>query len=388
VAPVAGNVPARAAPSGPVTSGAGDDDLKSQLRADLEAYLQEHGTAEHVSAAGLSVNLPDRRSTIDVSAGTTTFGGSVPVGPDSVWQIGSNTKAFTSVLLLQLEAEHRLSIDDTLGKWLPQYPQWRDVPIRRLMNMTSGIATYDDQPAWYADYAANPHADFSPERLVGYVLDAPATSGYSYSNTNYVLAQMIIERVTRESYQDQLYRRLIEPLGLCDLYYRPDVYPASVTSREPAGYLFNDQFPLPQLLGQDVSRDTLSWARGAGGIISTTSDMTRWERALYGGRLLPPQQQAELESLVSTATSQPIARTSATDPRGYGLGVAQLTDEELGTFWFYQGESLGFRALHAYFPDSGLIIAFGLNSGTADANDQSATLMKSVYDTLRANGLI
>jgi D-alanyl-D-alanine carboxypeptidase len=194
--------------------------------------------------------------------------------------------------------------------------------------------------------------------------------------------------VTGESYQDQLYRRLIEPLGLCDLYYRPDVYPASVTSREPAGYLFNDQFPLPQLLGQDVSRDTLSWARGAGGIISTTSDMTRWERALYGGRLLPPQQQAELESLVSTATSQPIARTSATDPRGYGLGVAQLTDEELGTFWFYQGESLGFRALHAYFPDSGLIIAFGLNSGTADANDQSATLMKSVYDTLRANGLI
>jgi D-alanyl-D-alanine carboxypeptidase len=336
----------------------------------------------------LSVSLPGRRSTIDVAAGTTTFGGSVPVRPDSVWQIGSNTKAFTSVLLLQLEAEHRLSIDDTLGKWLPQYPQWRDVPIRRLMNMTSGIATYDDQPAWYADYAANPHADFSPERLVGYVLDAPATSGYSYSNTNYVLAEMIIERVTGESYQDQLYRRLIEPLGLCDLYYRPDVYPASVTSREPAGYLFNDQFPLPQLLGQDVSRDTLSWARGAGGIISTTSDMTRWERALYGGRLLPPQQQAELESLVSTATSQPIARTSATDPRGYGLGVAQLTDEELGTFWFYQGESLGFRALHAYFPDSGLIIAFGLNSGTADANDQSATLMKSVYDTLRANGLI
>jgi len=168
VAPVAGNVPARAAPSGPVTSGAGDDDLKSQLRADLEAYLQARGAAEHISAAGLSVNLRDHRSTIDVSAGTTTFGGSVPVRPDSVWQIGSNTKAFTSVLLLQLEAEHRLSIDDTLAKWLPQYPQWRDVTIRRLLNMTSGIATYDDQPAWYADYAADPHTYFSPERLVGY----------------------------------------------------------------------------------------------------------------------------------------------------------------------------------------------------------------------------
>ena len=141
VAPIAGHVPAHAAPSGPVTAGAGDDAVVSQLRADLEAYLQARGVAENVSAAGLSVNLPGHGSTIDVAAGTTTFGGSVAVGPDTVWQIGSNTKAFTSVLLLQLEAEHRLSIDDPLGRWLPQYPQWRDVPIRRLLNMTSGISS-------------------------------------------------------------------------------------------------------------------------------------------------------------------------------------------------------------------------------------------------------
>jgi D-alanyl-D-alanine carboxypeptidase len=386
LAPIAGNVPAHAASAGPATAGAGDDDLKSQLRADLEAYLQARGAAEHISAGSVSMNLPDRRPTIDVSAGTTTLGGSVPVRPDSVWQIGSNTKAFTSVLLLQLEAEHRLSIDDPLGRWLPQYPQWRDVTIRRLLNMTSGIASYDLMPAWYADYAADPHTYFSPERMVGYVLDAPATSGYSYSNTNYVLAEMIIERVTGDSYQNQLYRRIIDPLGLCDLYYRPDVYPASVTSREPAGYFFVNGFPMPQLLGRDVSRDTLSWARGAGGIISTTSDMTRWERALYGGRLLPPQQQAELESLVSTTTGQPIARTSSTDPEGYGLGIAQATGEELGTFWFYEGGTLGFRTVHVYFPDSGVIFAIGLNSITAD--DQIGTLVTSLYDTLRANGVI
>jgi D-alanyl-D-alanine carboxypeptidase len=174
VAPITGSVPAHAAPSGPATAAAGDDAVASQLRADLDAYLQARGAAEHISAAGLSVNLPGSRSTIDVSAGTTTFDGSVPVRPDSVWEIGSNTKAFTSVLMLQLEAEHRLSIEDPLGRWLPQYPQWRDVTIRSLLNMTSGIATYDDEPAWYADYAADPHTDFSPERLIGYVLDAPA----------------------------------------------------------------------------------------------------------------------------------------------------------------------------------------------------------------------
>jgi D-alanyl-D-alanine carboxypeptidase len=385
VVPIAGNVPAHAAPSAPPTAGAGDA-VVSQLRADLNAYLQARGAAEHISAAGLSVSLPGSRSTIDVSAGTTTFGGSVPVRPDSVWQIGSNTKAFTSVLLLQLEAEHRLSIDDPLGRWLPQYPQWRDVTIRRLLNMTSGIPTYDDQPAWYADYAADPHTYFSPERLVGYVLDAPATSGYSYSNTNYVLAEMIIERVTGDSYQDQLYRRLIDPLHLRDLYYRPDVYPAWVTSREPAGYFFHHDFPLPQLLGRDVSRDTLSWARAAGAIISTMSDLTRWERALYSGRLLPPKQQSELESLVSLTTGQPISSTSASDPRGFGLGVAQITDPELGTLWFYEGQGFAFRVVHAYFPDSGLIIAVGLNSATED--DQIATLTKTVYDTLRAEGLV
>ncbi|CCH89570.1 (Serine-type) D-alanyl-D-alanine carboxypeptidase [Modestobacter italicus] len=379
VAPLAGTAAAHPAPSTGVAA---------QLRADLDAYLQERGAAEHVSAAGVSVSLPGRRSTIDVTTGTTTFGGSVPVRADAVWQIGSNTKAFTAVLVLQLEAQHRLSIDDTLGQWLPQYPQWRDVTIRRLLSMTSGIPTYDDQPAWYADYAADPHRSFSPEQLVGYVVDAPATSGYSYSNTNYVLAEMIIERAAGRSYAEQLYRRIIEPLGLRDLHYRPDVYPAWVTDREPAGYLFNPDFPLPGLLGQDVSRDTLSWARSAGAIISTTSDMTRWERALYSGRLLPPQQQAELESLVSTTTGQPIASTSATDPQGFGLGIAQLSTPQLGTFWFYEGQTLGFRAVHAFFPESGLIIAFALNSSVEGSNDQIGPLMQTLYETVEAAGLI
>ena len=104
----------------------------------------------------MSVSLPDRDSSIDVSAGTMTFGGSESVRPSSVWQIGSNTKAFTSVLLLQLEAKGRLSIDDPLARWLPEYPQWGDVTIRRLLSMTSGIPTYDAQPAFSADYVADP----------------------------------------------------------------------------------------------------------------------------------------------------------------------------------------------------------------------------------------
>jgi D-alanyl-D-alanine carboxypeptidase len=116
VAPRVGAAPAYAAPSAPVVCAEVDDDLlQAELRADLEAYLQARGVAEHVSAAAMSVSLADCKSSLDVSAGTMTFGGSEPVPPDSVWQVGSNTKAFTSVLLLQLEAEDRVSIDDPLG---------------------------------------------------------------------------------------------------------------------------------------------------------------------------------------------------------------------------------------------------------------------------------
>ena len=99
-----------ARPSAP--SAAGDASLAGDLRADLASYLHDHTSDEHVSAAALSVSLTGSQSAIDVSAGTTRFGGSRPVTPDSVWQIGSNTKAFTSVLLLKLEAQHKLSIHE------------------------------------------------------------------------------------------------------------------------------------------------------------------------------------------------------------------------------------------------------------------------------------
>jgi D-alanyl-D-alanine carboxypeptidase len=375
--------PPLAAPA--VASVAADPALVADLRADLEGYLGARGEAEHVSAAALSVSIRGQEATVDVGAGTTQYGGSVPVQPDALWQIGSNTKAMTSVLLLMLEAEGRLSIDDTLGRWLPQYPQWAGVPLRRLLSMTSGIPTYDTQPAFLADYAADPLREFTQEELVGYVVGAPATTGYSYSNTNYVLAEMVVERVTGTSYANQLSARLLEPLGLEDTYYRSHLYSAQVTARLPAGYYTRTGEPeLSPLAGRDVSRDSLSWARGAGGVLSTTADMTWWARVLYEGWLLPPQQQAELLSLVSTATGEPIEGTTPQDPGGFGLGVAQLTDA-LGTFWFYEGQTLGFRFLHAYFPESGLVVALGLNSSPDE--DQIGVLATSVYDTLVAHGV-
>jgi D-alanyl-D-alanine carboxypeptidase len=359
--------------------------LTRDLRDDLETYLRLRGQAEHVSAAVLSVNIRGRAHTIDVAAGTTQFGGSQPVAANSIVQIGSNTKAFTAVLMLQLEAENRLSIDDTLGQWLPQYPRWREVTIRSLLNMTSGIPTYDAESAFMKDYAAHPAAFFSQQRLVSYVTRAPRKPGYTYSNTNYVLAEMIIEKATGDSYAHQLYRRILQPLNLRDLYYREHLYPPRVTAREPAGYFFLDQArPLAPLLGRDLSRNSLSWARSAGGIVGTLSQMTAWDRALYSGVLLPARQQAELLSLVSTTTGKPIQSTSPKES-GFGLGVQQGTNDKFGTHWAYKGGTFGFRTLHVYLPASGLVIAVSLNSFPSD--DQIGALMASLYDTLATHGV-
>jgi D-alanyl-D-alanine carboxypeptidase len=387
VAPATAAAPAHGVRQTSAPTGAHHARLRRQLHADLEKYLTAFRTSEHVSAAALTVSMPGHRRAVDVGAGTMRFGGGRPVSRTSMWQIGSNTKAFTSVLLLQLEAMHRLSINDTLGKWLPQYPQWRRVTIKSLLNMTSGIPAYDNQSAFWSAYAAHPYRNLSPRQLVKYAERGKPTTGYSYSNTNYILAGMIIAKAGHRSFAHQLETRIIKPLHLRNLSYRADYYPRRVTRREPAGYFFTNQIPeFSRFMGRDVSRQTLSYGQAAGGIIATTRDMTIWERALYRGRLLPAKQQGELLSLVSKATGKPIKRTSLRDPDGYGLGVGQGTNTIWGTFWFYEGATLGFRTLHLYFPRSGVIMAMGLNS--QPSQDHIADLAALVYNTLVSDRII
>lgn len=299
-----------------------------------------------------------------------------------MWQIGSNTKAFTAVMLLQLEAEGTLSIHDTLGRWLPQYPQWRDVTIEQLLDMTSGIADYTSQEAFADTLGSRPDTVFSEARLLGFVTGLPlAGHGYAYSNTNYILAQMVIERATHDTYADQLTKRIIKPLGLRDTCLAPYTCPAATATRMPAGYFAESG--APAFPDAQVPPLALTWAQGAGGIVSSLQDMTTWDRALYTGRELPAAQQRELETLVSTATGQPIETTTPTDPQGYGLGVVQES-LGIGTVWAYEGETLGYRALHLYFPRTGLILAIAVNS-SADA-DTLPGLAETVYQTLQDNG--
>ena len=94
------------------------------------------------------------------------------------------------------------------------------------------------------------------------------------------------------------------------------------------------------MFGRDVRDDSVSWMQAAGSIVSTPEDLTRWARALYTGPMLAPKQRAELFSLVSWKTGKPIAKTSPSDPSGFGLGVVQITTPEVGTVWSYRARRL------------------------------------------------
>jgi D-alanyl-D-alanine carboxypeptidase len=378
-------------------SAGNDERLRATLRADLTQYLQARAKAEHISAASLSISLRGMPETINVTAGTTRYGGAgARVVPANIFQIGSNTKAFTSVTLLQLEAEGKLTIYQTVGRWLPQYPAWKDVTIQRLLNMTSGIPSYDNVPSMMRAYARAPYRNWSAEQLVATVYPRPGhvvppTTGWSYSNTNYILGQMIIERATGNSYGEELRRRFFSDplLQLNSTFYATDQYPPPVRERIVSGYFFNtdpDNASLAPLVGKSVRDYSLSWTQGAGGIVAAMDDVAHWSRALYEGPLLKPKQRRELMTIVSNATGKPIATTTLQDAKGFGLGVGQLTMPNLGTFWFYQGETLGYRVLYAWMPKSDAVIVLGLNSQPPEKANHNGNLLKTIYSRLQAAG--
>jgi D-alanyl-D-alanine carboxypeptidase len=369
-------------------STASNQALLIDLHQDLANYLSARSAIEHISTLSMTISFREGQ-TINMAVGTTTFGGGALVTPSNLFQIGSNTKAYTAALILRLEAAGVLSINDTLGKWLPQYPAWSNVTIKQLLNMTSGIPSYDLTAAQIADYGSNPYVEDTLPQLVAYVYPTTSSTPWLYSNTGYILLEMIInEASSSHDYQTEL-AGLITAAGLTNTFYQPYFYPSSVTQRLVAGYYVNTDPPdIPQLLNADTSAYSLGWAQAAGGMVSTPQDLTVWVRALLEGNILAQKQRAELLSLVSVKTGQPIAQTTPSDPGGFGLGIFSVDEPTLGgTFWGYQGSTIGYRAAYGYFPTTGLIICIFTNSQTTSKNNELlSVLFPAIYDTLKANG--
>ncbi len=209
---------------------ADDAALTAQLQQILDAYVKDRASIEGLSGAALQVDRGAGKPILAIYAGDNGLSDKKPIGPDTLFQIGSNTKEFTSALILKLEAAGKLKIDDTIGRWLPQYPAWKDVTIRSLLQMTSPIPNYSETVAIGEIQVADIHHQFSDKDLIGFVDPGngqhfPPASGWFYSNTNYILAALIIEAASGMNYEQALTTMIIEPLGLHDTFYANGSHP-------------------------------------------------------------------------------------------------------------------------------------------------------------------
>jgi D-alanyl-D-alanine carboxypeptidase len=394
----------------PTPSRADDAALTAQLQQILDAYVKDRASIEGLSGAALQVDRGAGKPILEVYAGDNGLSDNKPMGADTLFDIGSNTKEFTSALILKLEAAGKLNIDDTIGRWLPQYPAWKDVTVRSLLQMVSPIPNYSETVAIGEIEAADLQHQFSAKDLIGFVDAAngnhfPPAAGWFYSNTNYILAGLIIEAASGMTYEQALTTMILEPLGLHDTFYADGSHPGPaaagpVMSRVPrALYMLQDCLmyqpepcsvsTLAPLIGKDMRMQNRSWAREAGAIISNPRDLALWIRALFEKRVIPAKQLEEMTTLVSNKTGLPLQDVSIDEPGGFGLGLGRFYRKELGgAYWFYEGETLGFRTIFAYWPQDDLLITGSVNSRPPNGEDKfGPSVIGDAFTVLQQAGL-
>jgi D-alanyl-D-alanine carboxypeptidase len=382
-----------------VTGANAEPSQTEKVQAALDAWLTARAPIEKVTGVAAYISFGDAGPAIEAFAGKVGRDpGAGPVDQDTIYQMGSTSKSFTVAVILKLEAAGQLSIDDPLGKWLPEYPAWKDVTIRRLLDMTSGIPNYSETEWMSRAWADEPKRDFTFKELVDAAYPSatnklPVKSGYFYSNTNYILAGMIAEKVTGKSYRDLVHELVIEPQGLYSTFYEAGTYPESVIKRLSHGYFENEacadyqptckeSWNLP-IIGRDMREVSISWTQAAGGAISSARDVDRWMRAVFRGKVVPPKQQEEWMQLVSTKTGEPIAAVSADDPGGFSLGLGNSILGPMGAQWFYQGETLGYRTLYVWVAAENLMITVQTNSQPPEGTNKLGDAVGALYEIVK-----
>jgi D-alanyl-D-alanine carboxypeptidase len=302
----------------PVSTAAGADPRRLQTGVDA---------VRAAGATGVLAQVHTGRDDHAARAGVADLGAGTPVPWDAYYRIGSSTKTFTAAVALQLVAEGRLRLGDPVERWLPRVVRGNGndgtrVTVENLLRQTSGLNDYDEGLPWVREFTPERFQrerfrTYSPRELVGLAMArAPqwlpdqanpgAETRWGYSNTNYVLAGMIVEAVTGRPLAQEIHDRIITPLGLRHTIVAGTS--AYVPQPRATGYT---QFP-----GRPGLVDTTVFVPFPDApIISTTADMSTFLRALLSGRLLPAAQLVQMKRTVA-------ADDLGEDGARYGLGIS------------------------------------------------------------------
>ncbi|MFI9158717.1 serine hydrolase domain-containing protein [Kitasatospora aureofaciens] len=306
---------------------------------------------------GVQLRVTDERGEWVGSAGARELGSGAKPLTDGHFRIGSSTKSFVAGSVLLLVAEGRIELDAPAAQYLPAFGLDGRITVRMLLQHTSGVFSHTGElladgtvvpgVAWQGEaWVDDRFRTYRPEELVRLSLSkeprfAPG-EGWSYSNTNYVLARLVIEEVTGRSFAEELQRLILGPLGMTGTV-APGASPELPEPHHHSYYRYQDGGQERTL---DVTRHNPSWVAAGGDMISTTRDLHTYFSALMGGRLLPAELLGEMRRPEATI--------------GYGLGVfAQET--EGGTVYHHNGATIGSAALMYGSADGSRILTAGLN---------------------------
>jgi D-alanyl-D-alanine carboxypeptidase len=348
------------------TGSASAETRPDTLQRDADALLAQ-------GAPGVLVELDTPRGERKVRSGYGDVDDRTPVPWQARFRIGSYTKTFVTATLLQLVGERRLSLEDTVDRWLPGVVTGNGndgskITVRQLLQHTSGLSDYLERMLWLFDekgFQENRFRTSTTEEQVALAMSQPPKfapgTNWDYSNTNYLLAGMVIESVTGHGWRHEVKARIIRPLGLPDTYL-PGENP-HVPGPHATGY---KRFPEPDtdpknpefLPAIEVTEFNPSWGGAAGEMISTTADGNRFLRALLGGRVLKPAQLAEMKKTVPA--TDPTFESAWPGVR-YGLGLMWIPNS-CGGMWFHGGDIHGFRTRNGATEDGRRSVVVSTNT--------------------------
>jgi D-alanyl-D-alanine carboxypeptidase len=331
----------------------------TELQEVLRAKLVELQAASGAPGVTAGIALADGTS-FGLATGMADTVAAVPMTAASRLMQGSVGKTYVSAVAMQLVGEGRLDLEARVSAylgdehWYERLPNHADITVRQLMNHTSGLIRYEFDERFIADLLAEPDKVWEPVEQLSYLFDAEAPfaagAGWDYSDTNYIVLGMIIERLTGDEFYEELRRRILEPLDLRNTV-------PSDSRRVPGlvqGYAGRQNpFGLPDAVieaGAFAVNPQFEWT--GGGIASTSEDLARWAKDLYEGRAFDP-------SLLPILLESVPARLGTNVE--YGLGVI-IRQTPLGVSWGHSGFFPGYLAEMAYFPDHGIAVAVQYNS--------------------------
>ena len=292
----------------------------------------------------------------------------IPNTPDTKFRIGSITKQFTSMIILQLVVECKLSLEDQLSDCLPGYRKdtGDKVTVHHLLTHTSGIPSYTNMPEFFPDISRDPYdVNEFVEKYCSGDLEFEPGSRYRYNNSGYFLLGAIIEKVTGKTYEQALEERILKPLGMESTGY--DRHAPIITKRATGYNITLDGYENSEYLDMG-----LPFAAGA--MYATVEDMVLWDRALYTNELLPKKYrdmlfQNHIESIGGRY--------------GYGWGMGEITFEEIDRRvpWVaHSGGINGFNTnIFRLIEDKHLIVIFN-NTPGANLSDMNNAIVHILYD--------